>query len=65
VIGRGRHHLPQPAKSRPPFSCSSACRLNPVIHFAVGRRQVTMTDCDEQPVIGWLQSAHIAEYSRS
>ena len=57
VIRRGRHHLPQPAKSRPPFSCSSACRLNPVIRFAIGRRQVTMTDRDEQPVIGSLQSA--------
>jgi hypothetical protein len=57
VIRRGRHHLPQPAKSRPPFSCSSACRLNPVIRFAISRRQVTMTDCDEQPVIGSLQSA--------
>jgi hypothetical protein len=57
VIGRGRHHLPQPAEPRPPSSCSSACRLNPVIRFAIGRRQVAMTDRDEQPVIGSLQSA--------
>jgi hypothetical protein len=33
-------------------------RLNPVIRFAIGRRQVTMTDRGEQPVIGSLQSAH-------
>jgi hypothetical protein len=58
VIRRGRHHLPQPAESRPLVSCSSACRLNPVIRFAIGRRQVTMTDCDEQSVIRLLQSAH-------
>jgi hypothetical protein len=32
-----------------------------VIRFAIGRRQLTMTDCDEQFVIGSLQSAHIAE----
>jgi hypothetical protein len=63
VIRRGRHHLPQPAQSRPPFSCSSACRLNPVIRFAIGRRQVPMTDCDEQPVIGSLQSAPNADYA--
>jgi hypothetical protein len=56
VIRRGRHYLPQPAESRPPFSCSSACRLNPVIRFAIGRRQVTMTDRDEQSVTGSLQS---------
>jgi hypothetical protein len=35
----------------------------PVIHFAIGRRQVTMTDCNEQFVISSLQSAHIAEYA--
>jgi len=33
----------------------------PVIHFATGRRQVTMTDCNEQSVINELQSAHIAD----
>jgi hypothetical protein len=33
-----------------------------VIRFAIGRRQVTMTDRDEQPVIGSLQSAPNAEY---
>jgi hypothetical protein len=36
-------------------------RLNPVIRFAIGRRQVPMTDRGEQPVIGSLQSAHNAE----
>jgi hypothetical protein len=34
----------------------------PVIHFALGRRQVTMTDRNEQSVINSLQSAHIADY---
>jgi hypothetical protein len=29
----------------------------PVIHLAIGRRQVTMTDCNEQSVISQLQSA--------
>jgi len=33
-----------------------------VIRFAIGRRQLTMTDCDEQSVIGSLQSAHIADF---
>ena len=36
----------------------------PVIYFAIGRRQVTMTDRDEQPVIGSLQSAHNAHSAR-
>jgi hypothetical protein len=62
VIRRGRHHLPQAAAPQPLFSCSSACRLNSVIRFAIGRRQVTMTDCDEQSVIRSLQYAHIADY---
>jgi hypothetical protein len=62
LIRRGRHHLPQPAEPRQPFSCSSARCLNPVIRSAIGRRQVTMTDCDKQPVIGSLQSAPNAEY---
>ena len=30
-----------------------------VVHFAVGRRQVTMTDRNKQSVISWLQSAQI------
>jgi hypothetical protein len=30
-----------------------------VIRFAIGHRQVTMTDCDEQSVIRPLQSAPI------
>jgi hypothetical protein len=42
-------------------SCSSACPLNSVIRFAIGRRQVTMTDRDEQFVIRSLQSALPAE----
>ena len=45
---------------QPLFSCPAACPLNPVTRFAIGRRQLTMTDCDEQFVIGSLQSAHIA-----
>jgi hypothetical protein len=35
-----------------------------VIRFAIGRRHVTMTDRDEQPVIGSLQSAHNADSVR-
>jgi hypothetical protein len=35
-----------------------------VIHLAIGRRQVTTTDCNEQLVTGLLQSAQIAEYLR-
>jgi hypothetical protein len=35
-----------------------------VIRFAIGRRQPTMTDRDEQLVIGSLQSAHIADSVR-
>jgi hypothetical protein len=64
VIRRGCHHLPQAAASQPLFSWSSACPLNPVIRFAIGRRQVTMTDCDEQSVIRSLQSAHNADSAR-
>jgi hypothetical protein len=56
VIRRSRHHLPQAAAPHLLFSCSSACPLNPVIRFAIGRRQVPMTDCDEQSVIRSLQS---------
>jgi hypothetical protein len=33
----------------------------PVIYFATGRRQVTMTGCNEQSVISCLRSAHIAD----
>jgi hypothetical protein len=58
VIRRGRHHLPQAAKLQPLFSWSSACPLNPVIRFAVGRRQVTTTDRDQQSAIRSLQYAH-------
>ena len=48
---------------QPLFSCPAACPLNPVTRFAIGRRQVTMTDRDEQSVIRSLQSAH-NEYLR-
>jgi hypothetical protein len=33
----------------------------PVIYFAIGLWQVTMTNCNEQSVIRQLQSAHIAD----
>jgi hypothetical protein len=29
--------------------------------FAIGRRQVTVTECNQQTVTDWLQYAHIAE----
>jgi hypothetical protein len=61
MIRRGRHYLPHAPKPQPLFNWSAACPLNPVIRFAIDRRQVTMTDCDEQPVIGSLQSAHNAD----
>jgi hypothetical protein len=35
--------------------------VQPVIYFAIGRRQVTMTDCSEQSVISSSQSALIAD----
>ena len=37
-------------------------RVQPVIHSAIGRWHVTMTDRNEQSVINSLQSAHIADY---
>jgi hypothetical protein len=43
---------------RPPGRQCRRSPLNPAIRFAIGRRQATMTDRDEQSVIRSLQSAH-------
>ena len=44
------------------FAARTAIGGRPRSPGAIGRRRVAMTDCDEQSVIGWLQSAHIADY---
>jgi hypothetical protein len=35
-------------------------RTDPI---AIGRRQVTVTECTKQTVTNWLRYAHIAEYA--
>jgi hypothetical protein len=32
--------------------------------FTIGRRQVTVTECNQQTVTNWLQYAHIADHLR-
>ena len=36
-------------------------RADPV---AIGRRQVTVTECNKQTITNWLQYAYIADYQR-
>jgi hypothetical protein len=63
--GSRDHPLARPAAGRPGRRMLMPdLPAQPVIHVAIGPRQVTMTDRNEQSVIIQLQSAHNADSER-